>query len=205
MLPREAVLAWIDQAAQAVATYYGHFPVWLRAAADRSRRWPRRPRRHDMGYAGAAIRMQLGRDVSTDELKHDWRMTHEFVHLALPDVTRRHTWLAEGLAVYIEPIARVQAGDLTAQSIWGDMVRDMPKGLPDEGDKGLDFTPTWARTYSGGALFCLLADVDMRKKRKISSACKMRCVACSRPAARMKSNGRSARSLTPPIMPSGST
>jgi hypothetical protein len=166
MLPKEAVLAWITTAAQAVATYYGHFPVGfvrlLIVPVDGhgvrgGTTW---------GYAGAAIRMQLGRDVSTDELKHDWRMTHEFVHLALPDVTRHHTWLAEGLAVYIEPIARVQAGDLTAQSIWGDMVRDMPKGLPDEGDKGLDFTPTWARTYWGGALFCLLADVDMRKKTK---------------------------------------
>lgn len=163
-LAREAVLAWIDKAAQAVATYYGRFPVsfvrLLILPVDGSgvragTTW---------GYAGAAIRMQLGRDASADQLKRDWRMTHEFVHLALPDVVRRHTWLAEGLAVYIEPIARVQSGDLTAQSIWGDMVRDMPKGLPAKGDKGLDFTPTWARTYWGGALFCLLADLDIRKR-----------------------------------------
>jgi predicted metalloprotease with PDZ domain len=39
----------------------------------------------------------------------------------------------------------------------------MPQGLPKEGDRGLDNTPTWGRTYWGGALFCLLADVGIRE------------------------------------------
>ncbi len=38
----------------------------------------------------------------------------------------------------------------------------MPRGLPADGDRGLDFTPTWVRTYWGGALFCLVADVKIR-------------------------------------------
>jgi predicted metalloprotease with PDZ domain len=36
--------------------------------------------------------------------------------------------------------------------------------LPHSGDRGLDFTPTWGRTYWGGALFCLLADVEIRRR-----------------------------------------
>jgi predicted metalloprotease with PDZ domain len=40
----------------------------------------------------------------------------------------------------------------------------MPNGLPQSGDQGLDHTHTWGRTYWGGALFCLLADVEIRKK-----------------------------------------
>ena len=40
----------------------------------------------------------------------------------------------------------------------------MPKGLPKAGDQGLDFTPTWGRRYWGGALFCLLADIEIRQK-----------------------------------------
>jgi hypothetical protein len=44
------------------------------------------------------------------------------------------------------------------------MVRDMPKGLPEKGDRGLDHTPTWGRTYWGGAMFCLLADIEIRKQ-----------------------------------------
>lgn len=39
----------------------------------------------------------------------------------------------------------------------------MPQGLPAEDDRGLDQTHTWGRTYWGGALFCLLADVGIRK------------------------------------------
>jgi predicted metalloprotease with PDZ domain len=36
--------------------------------------------------------------------------------------------------------------------------------LPRREDRGLDFTPTWGRTYWGGALFCLLADIEIRKR-----------------------------------------
>ncbi|KAH2813232.1 hypothetical protein KXV85_004986, partial [Aspergillus fumigatus] len=90
-------------------------------------------------------------------------MVHEMVHLALPDMAERYAWLSEGLAVYVEPIARVQAGDLTVSAIWQAMMRDMPQGLPEPGDRGLDNTDTWGRRYWGGALFCLLADIEIRK------------------------------------------
>jgi predicted metalloprotease with PDZ domain len=40
----------------------------------------------------------------------------------------------------------------------------MPKGLPQSGDEGLDHTHTWGRTYWGGALFCFLADIEIRKQ-----------------------------------------
>ena len=53
----------------------------------------------------------------------------------------------------------------------------MPKGLPQAGDQGLDNTGTWGREYWGGAMFCLLADIEIRKATKIASACRMRCAA----------------------------
>jgi hypothetical protein len=40
----------------------------------------------------------------------------------------------------------------------------MPKGLPREGEGGLDQTRSWGRTYWGGALFCLLCDIRIREK-----------------------------------------
>lgn len=39
----------------------------------------------------------------------------------------------------------------------------MPRGLPQPGDRGLDNTHTWGRTYWGGAMFCLLADVEIHR------------------------------------------
>jgi predicted metalloprotease with PDZ domain len=78
-------------------------------------------------------------------------------------VEEEHHWIEEGLATYVEPVARVRAGELSAARVWGDMVEGMPKGEPGPGDRGLDRTPTWGRTYWGGALFCLVADVRIRE------------------------------------------
>jgi hypothetical protein len=163
-LPREKLLDWIRMSARAVTTYYGRFPVsslrLLLVPVDGGRirggtTW---------GYRGAAIRIPLGRDSTEDVLRRDWVMVHEMVHTALPDMPDRYAWLSEGLAVYVEPVARVQAGDLPAREIWQAMMRDMPKGLPQAGDEGLDNTPTWGRRYWGGAIFCLLADIEIRKR-----------------------------------------
>lgn len=163
-LPRATILDWVRSSAKAVSIYYGRFPVGsvklLLVPVD----GPRVQGGTTWGYRGAAIRIRLGRTSSEDDLNRDWVMVHEMVHLALPDVRERYAWLSEGLAVYVEPIARVQAGDLTAKEVWFAMARDIPKGLPRAGDQGLDDTQTWGRKYWGGAMFCLLADIEIRKR-----------------------------------------
>jgi hypothetical protein len=58
----------------------------------------------------------------------------------------------------------VQAGTLAVEKVWSDLIEGLPKGLPRSGDRGLDRTPTWGRTYWGGALFCLLADIEIRRR-----------------------------------------
>ncbi len=169
-LPPSAFLHWVEIAASSVATYYGRFPV------------PRdriliQPVPNDSGVlAGttwgavggftAFSRMRVGQHTTPAGLAADWMMTHELVHTAFPSQSDEHHWIEEGTAVYVEPIARVQNGELTPEKIWADMVRDMPKGDPQPGDRGLDGTPTWGRTYWGGAQFCLLADVTLREQTK---------------------------------------
>src|SRR5271169_4990068 len=91
-------------------------------------------------------------------------LTHEMIHLAFPSMAENHHWIEEGISVYVEPIARVQAGQLSAAAMWHDLVRDMPQGEPQPDDRGLDRTHTWGRTYWGGAMFCLVADVRIRKE-----------------------------------------
>jgi predicted metalloprotease with PDZ domain len=71
--------------------------------------------------------------------------------------------LLEGLATYVESIARAQREYLSEDFIWRNFIERMPLGLPQDGDRGLDRTPTWGRTYWGGAIFCLLADVEIRR------------------------------------------
>jgi hypothetical protein len=167
-LPQDNVVQWIQNAATAVTTYYGRFPVATarvlvvpapdRSGVLRGTSWG------GVGGAAAFTRMVLGQHTTQQELKDDWTMTHEFVHSAFPSLPDDNHWMEEGLATYVEPIARVQAGFLTPEKIWGDMVRDMSKGEPGPGDEGLDQTHTWGRTYWGGAMFCLVADVTIREK-----------------------------------------
>ncbi|HSN18070.1 MAG TPA: hypothetical protein VLV87_07655, partial [Gammaproteobacteria bacterium] len=88
----------------------------------------------------------------------------EMVHLAFPRAADNQHWAEEGQATYIEPIARAKIGDLSVDYLWQETIEGMPKGLPGDGDQGLDHTGTWGRTYWGGALFYLLADVEIRER-----------------------------------------
>lgn len=163
-LPKAKITEWVTRSAKAITTYYGRFPVKSARILIVPMNGTRVQGGTTWGYRGGAIRINLGSDADEEDLRRDWIMVHEMVHLALPDMNERYNWLSEGLAVYIEPIARVQAGDLPAKGVWSAMMRDMPKGLPGFGDRGLDNTSAWGRIYWGGAMFCLLADIEIRKR-----------------------------------------
>jgi hypothetical protein len=163
-LPRERLLSWIQNAAKAVSRYYGAFPVpRMRIRVNSSERRTGVFHGTTWGRTPPFTRIFVGRHTTERQLAEDWMMTHELVHTAFPDVEQEHHWIEEGIATYVEPIARVQTGELTAQRIWADMARDMPQGEPKAFDQGLDNTHTWGRTYWGGALFCLAADVRIRQ------------------------------------------
>jgi hypothetical protein len=167
-LPRSAIVHRIQTAAEAVAVYYGRLPVpRARILVIPS------PGRHgvlqgttwgNMAGSPAFLRLRIGESTTPDELAADWIITHELVHTALPSLPDDQHWLEEGIASYVEPIARVQAGQMPAAKIWSDMIDGMPNGEPDPDDRGLDVTHTWGRTYWGGALFCLSADVEIRRQ-----------------------------------------
>jgi hypothetical protein len=165
---RPSILEWVQRAVRAVSTYYGRFPVKSvrvliipesgKGGVFHGTTWGGRD-----GFDGFT-RISVGQKTTVRELAEDWMMTHELIHMAFPDLPDENHWMEEGIATYVEPIARVEAGELDAKRIWGDMMEGMPKGEPKPGDEGLDHTHTWGRTYWGGALFCLAADVEIRKE-----------------------------------------
>jgi hypothetical protein len=155
---------WIERSARIVAAYYARFPAPLvelriQAVPGSGVRGGR-----TTNDSGLVIQVSVGRETTSDELAADWVMVHEMVHLALPELGRRHNWLAEGLAVYVEGIARAQFGNRDVSDVWAEYRHSMPLGLPHAGEGGMDQTPTWARTYWGGALYCLQADVAIREQ-----------------------------------------
>jgi hypothetical protein len=165
-LSRTQVLDWVRRSACAVSEYYDGFPV---------RKVDVKIVPIDEGggvlFGRTAlidqtlvIRVGLSRSATDSSLRDDWVMTHEMVHLALPSVSEQHHWIEEGIATYVEPVARAQVGDLPSGTVWRELVDGLPKGLPAPGDRGLDNTHTWGRTYWGGALFCLMADVEIHQR-----------------------------------------
>ncbi len=155
---------WVQRSARIVAHYYGQFP----AATLRIVLIPVAGRRvaggTTFGQPSPMMRVRVGTSVDAAALQSDWVLVHEMTHLALPDVGDEHAWLAEGLAVYVEGVARVQSGNRTIEDVFAEEQRSMPRGLPGAHGAGLDQDHSWGRTYWGGALFCLLADVGIRQR-----------------------------------------
>src|ERR1017187_1341848 len=160
------MLDWVAMGARAVSGYFGRFPV-PHASLEIMMAAGRRGGRVNgvtYGDGGARSRLTVAQHATAQDLRRDWGATHETVDNGFGSMGEDHHWIEEGSATYVEPIARAAVGNLPVTQVWGDMVRDMPQGLPAEGDRGLDHTHTWGRTYWGGALYCLLADVEIRRQ-----------------------------------------
>ncbi len=166
-MSRQELLAWVQTSASTVSGYYfGHFPVSHLTLRIRS--FDGSGIRHGVTYAkdGGLILISVGRETEMAATKDDWVLVHEMIHLAFPSMDDSHHWIEEGISTYVEPVARARAGLLPVAEVWRSFVHDMPKGEPGSGDQGLDTTHTWGRTYWGGGLFCLVADVRIRERTK---------------------------------------
>lgn len=161
---RAGLEGWIRDSARATTVFFGRFPVpYVRLVLQ-----PVRGNEVKTGWAVGRpeprITVAMGRSTTAAELARESLLVHEMVHLAIPDHDIRHIWLHEGIATYVEHVARAQAGLATARDVWAELMRELPVGLPEARDSGgLDGTPSNERRYWGGALFCLLADVEIRK------------------------------------------
>jgi hypothetical protein len=158
---RPALRSWVLTAARAVTAYYGRLPVPRVLVLVVEKRAGVHGKQ--MGDGDASVLLQVAPGADLHDPSWDWMATHEMVHLANPGLSRRHLWLEEGLATYVEPLARAAVGDMAPEIVWREMVRGMPHGEPAPGERGLDHTATWGSTYWGGALFCLEADLAIRR------------------------------------------
>ena len=161
-LPPEVMEAWIRRSATMVSEYLDGFPVPSLEITLVGRGWG------GVGFGlhhdGRWITIYCGRRTSEEDLEDDWVLVHEMLHAAFPDLERRHRWMQEGLSTYLEPIVRARASNTTEAEVWRRWTRSMHHGRPHHGDRGLDVTHTWGRTYWGGALFWLVADVELRRQ-----------------------------------------
>ena len=161
---QSAARKWVRTSADAVARYFGRFPVskvGLLFVPEEGG-----------GVRGAVtydepsllIRIRLGREATESQLLDDGVLVHEMVRLAIPRVPRAQSWLHEGVATYVQGVARGRVGLVAPATVWHSWLDDMPQGQPKSGDSGLDRAQTWGRMRWGGAMFCLMADVDLLKR-----------------------------------------
>jgi hypothetical protein len=160
--PSPAIDAWVDGALGALAAYYGRFPIDHAALLVRLRPGDGINAGRTMGHGGGAVIMPVGEATGAAALADDWVLVHELVHVSFPDVST--PWAEEGLATYLEPVIRVRSGLCDVDYVWRSLVEGLPQGQPGPGDGGLDVTDTWGRRYWGGAMFWMLADVEIRKR-----------------------------------------
>jgi hypothetical protein len=161
-IDRAMVLGWINKAATALSNYYGHFPVPRVDIVLIPN--GRRGIHYGQTLGGRIIRVEYGQQTTQRSFDNDWILTHEMFHTAFPDIDPQHLWMVEGQAVYLEPLARARVGNLTPEQVWRGVVREMPNGLPEAGDAGLDSSSSWGATYWGGTLFWLEADIQIRQQ-----------------------------------------
>ena len=109
-------------------------------------------------------RISVGPQTTVADLKKDWMMTHEMIHLAFPSMADSHHWIEEGIATYVEPVARVQAGQLSAADMWRHLFATCRRANRSRA------IAVWTRPTPGAAptgaerMFCLLADVQIREQ-----------------------------------------
>ena len=164
ILPEEALVSWAEKGGRAVAAYYGTFPLpSVRLTVRAGGSGGISGGRTGASRGKAAIRITVGDEASPADLASNWVLVHEMMHLAFPSMTG-HEWIEEGIATYVEPLARTRAGLAPPDEIWRWLVWGLPRGLEAIQQRGLDSASSWAASYWGGALFCFLADVEIRKR-----------------------------------------
>ena len=161
-LPKATLLRWVRRAGEAVAGYYGRFPVAsvVISVAPSTGGEPV----EGVTYSAREIDVQIAGDTTANDLDADWVLTHEMFHLGFPNLDKQYLWMMEGLSDYLEPIARARAGQLSAEEVWRGFAEGSPRGEPRRGDQGLDHAGSRNRIYWGGNTYWLLADVRIRER-----------------------------------------
>ncbi len=156
---------WIATSANAVRDFYGAFPMPRASVTVMPM-----PGRDSVVFGKVlpesepGIALLIGEHTSRKALYSDWILVHELFHLGFPSFFDEGKWLDEGLATYYEPIIRVRAGLYTELELWKEVAQAMPQGLPAFTEHGLETANDFRGIYWGGALACLLADIEARKR-----------------------------------------
>jgi hypothetical protein len=171
-----AIARWVRATATDVSLAYGRFPnpspqvVVIPVGNNRSNNWSAVPFGRVIRDGGETIELQVDQSQPLEVLLADWTATHEFSHLMLPYIERKHRWISEGFAQYYQNVLLSRSGaykDLYAwQKIYDGYERgrqSRPELSPNEASSG-SVRAGLMKVYWSGAAIALMADVQLRER-----------------------------------------
>jgi hypothetical protein len=180
----QMILNWIEATAMDVTLAYGKFPnpspqVVVVPIGDRpeSGRWGSRrgsPRAVPFGQVirdgGESVQLFVNQSMPMEDFLGDWTATHEFSHLMLPYISRKHKWISEGFAQYYQNVLLTRSGEYDPVYAWQKLYDGLERGRlsrPDVSPNGAatgDRRGGLMKVYWSGAALALIADVTLRER-----------------------------------------
>ncbi len=169
-----AMFDWIRATATDVSLAYGRFPnpspqviiVPVPATSGGSAV----PYGRVIRNGGEMVQFFVNPDRPIEEFMSDWTATHEFSHLLIPYVSRRHRWISEGFAQYYQNVLLARSGEYDQQYAWQKLYDGFERGRqsrpelsPNETAEG-GVRSGLMKIYWSGAAIALMADVTLRER-----------------------------------------
>jgi hypothetical protein len=170
----DAIFSWLHITAMDISLVYGRFPnplpqvVVIPVGASRNRNDSAVPFGQVIRDGGESVVLYVNQNEPTAAFLGDWTATHEFSHLLLPYVDRRHKWISEGFSQYYQNILMARAGAYDEQYAWQKIHEGLERGRRsrpelspnDAADGGV--RTALMKIYWSGAAVALIADVNLR-------------------------------------------
>ncbi len=174
-MDNDSIVRWIEAAATDVTLAYGRFPnpspqvIVVPVSGKARRHGSPVPYGRVVRDGGETIELYINQQQPLRAFLDDWTATHEFSHLLLPYVERRHRWISEGFAQYYQNVLLARAGAYAQQRAWQKLYDGLQRGRasrpdlsPNSAAAGRSRNSTM-KVYWSGAAIALMADVKLRE------------------------------------------
>ena len=173
-----SIVRWINATATDVSLAYGRFPnpspqvVVIPVGNSRSNGRSAVPFGRVIRDGGETIELQVDQTQTLEALLGDWTATHEFSHLMLPYIDRKHRWISEGFAQYYQNVLLTRSGAYDDLYAWQKISAGFERGRqsrpelsPNEAAIG-GLRTGLMKVYWSGAAIALMADVQLRERNE---------------------------------------
>jgi hypothetical protein len=171
---RERLATWVEAAADGVETLVGAFPMGVEVHFHR-----RSGAREPVPWANTRRGRVQGVHFHVDPahppaaFRRDWTAPHEFAHLILPYLGRKHAWFAEGFASFMQFRVMHAMGVLSAEAAEARLQDRLERAARDydytvwslvEAAPRLRSEGRYPVMYWGGAVYFLQVDAALRAR-----------------------------------------